>query len=65
MATAPITTHFLFFILPTSSHILATSFIMPPKRKESVYAATLAAMPLKRKEFVDPVTPAAPAFKKA
>ena len=65
MATVPITMPFLLFILPTSSHILATSFIMPPIRKESVDAATPAAMPLKRKESVDPVAPAAPAFKKA
>jgi hypothetical protein len=58
MATAPITTRFLFFILPTSSHILSTSFIMAPKRKESVDAATPAATPLKRKESVDSATPA-------
>ena len=62
MATVPITTRFLFFILPTFS-LRPLSCLQ--KRKESVDAATPAAMPLKRKESVDPVTPAAPAFKKA
>ena len=64
MATAPITTRFLFFILPTSSHILSTSFIMPPKRKDSVDSATPAATPLKRKESLDPASPAGPPVKK-
>jgi hypothetical protein len=64
MATAPITTRFLFFILPTSSHILSTSFIMPPKCKDSVDSATPAATPLKRKESLDPASPAGPPVKK-
>jgi hypothetical protein len=64
MATVPDHHAFPFFILPTSSHILATSFIMPPKREESVDTATPAAMPLKRKESVDPATPGAPTVKK-
>jgi hypothetical protein len=37
---------------------------MPPKREESVDAATPAAMPLKRKESVEPATPGAPTVKK-